>query len=76
MSDVESRLEKLASQFDPTKSKNKPIRAQCISTYLAMADDGLIVLEHGEYEFYKLRLIRLAHRMEKHKLQSQHPIRK
>lgn len=60
----EARLQELASKFDPTKSKNKPIRAQCISTYLAMADDGLLTLEVGEYEFYKLRLMRLVQRLE------------
>ncbi len=76
MTDIESRLEALASQFDPAKSKNKPVRAQCISTYLSMADDGLIVLEHGEYEFYKLRLMRLANRMEKHKLQTHRSLQK
>ncbi len=64
MNRTEERLHELASKFDPTKSKNKPIRAQCISTYLAMADDGLITLELGEYEFYKLRLNRLTRRLD------------
>lgn len=62
MSLIEEQLIKESQKFDPTTSKNKPVRVQCISAYLAMADDGLIALEPGEYAFYKLRLHRLASR--------------
>ncbi len=66
MGETEEQLRLEAEKFDPRTSKNKPIRAQCISTYIAMADDGLITLEPGEYAFYLLRLRRLARRIEGH----------
>lgn len=35
---------------------SRPVRPECVTTYLAMAEEGLIELKPGEFEYYKKRL--------------------
>ena len=49
-------MDKTTPFAPPSNDGVRPVRPECIVTYLSMADDGLITLEPGEYEYYLRRL--------------------